>query len=308
MDEEIADGRITGPSTGARCVMARYPIDHAGLEILPLDDCLRLLGSVPVGRIGFQADGEVVVLPVNHVVDGQGLAFQAAPGSKLSAAEGQSRVVFEADDYDAGRRTGWSVMVNGLAEVVYEDAEIEALNRLGVDSWADEADRPFWIRIRPLSVSGRLITSHASPGVVEVPPPRGSALRDHTALRVFNILRGEANHVRSTPFGDVGTVFSGRGMELVWVSKQGDPVDDSWFRMKAVDLIMVLQGQLKFEFDSPDHDDRVLGAGELLVLPPEARCRAYRWPRDAIQATIFVAAYPALDLAERACWTARREG
>jgi uncharacterized protein len=278
--------------------MARYPTDHAGLAILPLEDCLRLLGSVAVGRIGFKVDGEMVVLPVNHVVDGQSVAFRTAIGSKLSAAEGQSHVVFEADDYDAGRRAGWSVVINGNAQVVYEDAEIGALDRLGLDSWADEADRPFWIRIRPASVSGRLIASHGSPGADEVPLPRASARRDDTALQVFNVLRGEAHHVRSTPFGDVGTVFSGRSMELVWVSKKGEPVDDSWFRMKAVDLIMVLQGQLKFEFESPDLDARVLGPGELLILPAEARCRAYRWPRDASQATVFLAAYPTVDLAE----------
>lgn len=272
--------------------MALYPTDHSGLAILPLDECLRLLGSVPVGRIGFHSDGEVVVLPVNHVVDGQSVAFRTTTGSKLSAAEGRSQVVFEADDYDAGRRAGWSVVVSGHARVVYEDAEIEDLNRLGLDSWADEADRPFWIRIRPESVSGRLMTGHKTASAGAVPLPPDLARRDDTALQVFNVLRGEANHVRSTPFGDVGTVFSGRGMELVWVSKQGEPVDDSWFRMKAVDLIMVLQGQLRFEFESADHDDRVLVAGELMVLPAEARCRAYRWPRDATQATIFVAAYP----------------
>ncbi len=275
--------------------MAGYPTDHAGLAVLPLEDCLRLLASVPVGRIGFQADGAVEVLPVNHVVDGQTVAFRAATGSKLSAAEGQSHVVFEADDYDAGRRAGWSVVVSGHAQVVYEDAEIEALDRLGLDTWADKPGRPCWIRIRPESVSGRLITSHQPPGAGEGPLQCGQAPQDgDTALQVFNVLRGEANNVRSTPFGDVGTVFSGHNMELVWVSKQGEPVDDSWFRMKEVDLIMVLQGQLKFEFESPDHDDRVLGAGELLVLPAESRCRAYRWPRDASQATIFVAAYPTL--------------
>ncbi|HTZ92662.1 MAG TPA: pyridoxamine 5'-phosphate oxidase family protein [Streptosporangiaceae bacterium] len=272
--------------------MARYPADHAGLTILPLEDCLRLLGSVPVGRIGFHADGEMVVLPVNHVVDGQSVAFRTATGSKLSSAEGQSNVVFEADDYDAGRRTGWSVVVTGQAEIVYDDAEIDALERLDLDSWGDEADRPFWIRIRPESVSGRLIASRGSAAADTAQLPHGPVPRDDTPLQVFNVLRGEANNVRSTPFGDVGTVFSGRSMELVWVSKHGEPVDDSWFRMKAVDLIMVLQGQLKFEFESPDHHDRVLEAGDLLVLPAEARCRAYRWPRDASQATIFVAAYP----------------
>ena len=48
-----------------------HPTDHAGLEILSFADCLRLLASVPVGRVGFFADGEIVILPVNHLVDGQ---------------------------------------------------------------------------------------------------------------------------------------------------------------------------------------------------------------------------------------------
>ena len=142
--------------------MAVYPTDHAGLAILSLQECMRLLESVPIGRIGFQADGEVVVLPVNHVVDGQCVAFRTAVGSKLSAADGQTPVVFEADHYDARRRAGWSVLMNGRAEVVYEDPDIEALNRRGLDCWADEADRPFWVRIRPESVSGRMIAGDAS--------------------------------------------------------------------------------------------------------------------------------------------------
>jgi len=69
--------------------MPRYPTDHAGLEILPFDVCLRLLATVPVGRVSFLADGEIVVLPVNHIIDDQDLVFRTAYGSKLSAAEGQ---------------------------------------------------------------------------------------------------------------------------------------------------------------------------------------------------------------------------
>jgi ribosomal protein L16 Arg81 hydroxylase len=38
-------------------------------------------------------------------------------------------------------------------------------------------------------------------------------------------------------------------------------------------------------------DDMVMAPGDLLVLPPGVRCRAYRWPRDAAQATLFLAAY-----------------
>ncbi len=142
--------------------MPGQPIDHAGLETLALQDCLRLLASVPVGRVGFQADGELLVLPVNHVVDGQDIAFRTAHGSKLSAAEEQSLVAFEADDYDWETESGWSVLVNGHAEMVYEDAETQRLARLVLRSWASAAEHPFWIRIRPTSVTGRQIPSHGT--------------------------------------------------------------------------------------------------------------------------------------------------
>ncbi len=113
------------------------------------------------------------------------------------------------------------------------------------------------------------------------------------APQVFNILRGEASQVWSTPFGDVGTVFSGPGLEMVWVSKLAEPIDESWFSAVGVDLILVVQGQLKFEFASAGQPDRVLGVGEVLVLPAGVRCRAYRWPRESAEAAVFVAAYPA---------------
>jgi hypothetical protein len=112
------------------------------------------------------------------------------------------------------------------------------------------------------------------------------------AVQVFNVLHGEASQIRSTPFGDVGTMFSGHGIELVWVSKLGEAVDDNWFSSPEVDLILVIQGQLRFEFDSPGQPDRVLGVGEVLVLPAGTRCRGYRWPRDASEAAVFVAVYP----------------
>ena len=135
--------------------MARYPADHAGLEILPFDRCLQLLTTVAVGRVSFFADGEIVVLPVNHVMDGQDPVFRTARGSKLSAAEGQNVVAFQVDDYDERTQAGWSVLVNGRAHAIYGEAEIERLSRLGLRPWVTAVDRPFWIRIRPTSVSGR---------------------------------------------------------------------------------------------------------------------------------------------------------
>jgi len=263
--------------------MSEYAPDHAGLETLPLDDCLRLLASVPLGRIAFQSEGELIVLPVNHAVDGQSVVFRTASGSKLSAAESENVVTFEADEYDARRRAGWSVVVTGHAEFVYDDSEIESLNRIGLQSWADAVERSFWVRIRPTLVTGRRLSAHARP----VPPP---PLEE---VRVLNVLSGEASQIRSTPFGDVGTVFAGKDLEVVWVSKLGEPVDEHWFSSHEPDVILVVQGQLRFEFEATSQPDRVLSVGEVLMLPAETRCRAYRWPRDAREPSIFVAAYPA---------------
>jgi nitroimidazol reductase NimA-like FMN-containing flavoprotein (pyridoxamine 5'-phosphate oxidase superfamily) len=135
--------------------MAQYPTDHAGLEILPFDVCLQLLAIVPVGRVSFFSDGEIVTLPVNHVIDGQAPVFRTARGSKLSMAEGQNLVAFEADEYEQRTLSGWSVLVNGRAEAIYEEAEIQRLSHLGLHPWATAVDRPFWIRIRPTSINGR---------------------------------------------------------------------------------------------------------------------------------------------------------
>ena len=131
------------------------PIDHAGLEVLPFESCLRLLTAVSVGRVGFVADGEVVVLPVNFVMDGKDVVFRTGTGSKLSSAEVGTPVAFEADNYDDITRSGWSILVRGRAEVVEDHAELGRLSRLGLYPWASTLSHPFWIRIRPTSVTGR---------------------------------------------------------------------------------------------------------------------------------------------------------
>ncbi len=279
--------------------MPGYAPDHAGLETIPFEDCLRLLASVPVGRMAFRADGEMVVLPVNHAVFGQDVVFRTTPGSKLSAAESQDLVSFEADDYDSAGRAGWSVVVTGHAEMVYEDGDIAVLDQIGLEPWPSAVERSFWVRIRPTGITGRRLpgatdrqsgaASRVPAGAAGGPAPIGSPVGD---VRVLNVLSGEAVHVRATPFGDVGTVFADRDMEVVWVRKHGEPVDENWFSSHEPDVILVVQGQLKFEFEAPSERDRVLRAGDALVLPARMRCRAYSWPRNGREAAVFVAAYP----------------
>jgi nitroimidazol reductase NimA-like FMN-containing flavoprotein (pyridoxamine 5'-phosphate oxidase superfamily) len=142
--------------------MRKLATDRAGAEILHLGDCLLLLKSVPVGRIGFLSGGEVVILPVNFLVDGQDIVFRTGAGSKLSAAEVGHYVGFEADSYDAATRTGWSVIVNGLAEIADDAEESARLDRLGLSTWGGEASDRVWVRIRPSSITGRRIPADAA--------------------------------------------------------------------------------------------------------------------------------------------------
>jgi uncharacterized protein len=144
--------------------MRELATDRAGLEILHLGDCFGLLKSVPVGRVGFVARGEVVILPVNFAVDGQDVVFATGAGSKLSCVEVGHYVGFEADAYDAATATGWSVVVNGFAEIVDSAEEAARLDGIGMTPWgAATAQERVWVRIRPTTVSGRRLPAAPAP-------------------------------------------------------------------------------------------------------------------------------------------------
>jgi uncharacterized protein len=132
-------------------------IDREGLRVLDMAECLARLRSTPVGRVAFVSDGDPVILPVNHGVHESAIVFRTRDGSKLAAAQRAASVAFEADGYDPASRFGWSVLARGVAETVYDDAEIAAYEGLGVRPWADARERALWVRIRLDEVSGREI-------------------------------------------------------------------------------------------------------------------------------------------------------
>ena len=133
------------------------PLDHSGLGVLPLEECRRRLQAAKVGRVSFVDQGEPVILPVNHALDGEAVVFRTAPGSKLTAADNELPVAFEVDGFDEDHRTGWSVVIGGKATTVEEPAQLARLDLLGVSPWAGLAERTHWVRIRPYSMTGREI-------------------------------------------------------------------------------------------------------------------------------------------------------
>jgi uncharacterized protein len=147
----------TPPPASTSAELEPAATDHRGLRVLMLDECLQLLRDHPVGRVGFLSDGEVVILPVNHVVQGTQVLFRTTWGSKLQSAEDEARVGYQVDHHDPTTRTGWSVLVQGTAEVVHDSKESSRLDALAPEPWLDLEGERFWIRILAVQISGREI-------------------------------------------------------------------------------------------------------------------------------------------------------
>lgn len=106
------------------------------LEELPRDEAIELLSSVSMGRIGFTIGGLPTIRPVNHVVDGDDIVIRTHLESTMSACDG-AVVAYETDRLDRRTRTGWSVIVTGVASVVDNPLEIDRFERL-VHPWIDQ--------------------------------------------------------------------------------------------------------------------------------------------------------------------------
>lgn len=133
-----------------------YATDHTGLRILGLDDCLRRLAETPVGRIAFPLDGELAILPVAHTMDAVDVCFRTTGDSKLQTAIDHDRVAYEVDGFDAGSRTGWSVLVQGTAVIEDDDDCIRRLDRNARLPWVVDPTRAStWVRVRSQSITGR---------------------------------------------------------------------------------------------------------------------------------------------------------
>ena len=139
-------------------------LDRRGLRVLGMETCLARLRAVPVGRVAFPDGGTVIVLPVNHVVDGDSVAFRTTWGSKLHRAGDGGSMSYEIDEHDVATRSGWSVLVTGRAEIL-RGAEATRLEALAPPSWTSFGDSPTgdvsWVRIRAEEVSGREIAEQS---------------------------------------------------------------------------------------------------------------------------------------------------
>jgi hypothetical protein len=90
------------------------------------------------------------------------VVFRTAPGTKFDLLVTQP-VTFEVDHWDAETRTGWSVVMRGLAygasdwEIEMEDVSLPVFV---------ERQNSRWVRLMPTSLSGRRIVRPSAKPVV----------------------------------------------------------------------------------------------------------------------------------------------
>ncbi len=138
------------------------------LDVIPVDECYDLLAGHEVGRIGVIAEHHPLIIPVNYGMDGRTVVIRTHPGTTLAAAR-HANVTFEVDDIDRTTRSGWSVLVRGLAEEVGAEHRAELVERThaaGVHPWAP-GEHGNWLRIIPHAISGRRIVPGQLPWGVD---------------------------------------------------------------------------------------------------------------------------------------------
>jgi nitroimidazol reductase NimA-like FMN-containing flavoprotein (pyridoxamine 5'-phosphate oxidase superfamily) len=133
-------------------------INGTTLKELSRDECLRLLGQVPVGRIVYTRQALPAVELVNFTLDDGDIIIRTDSGGKLAAATRGAVVAFEADSLDTATHAGWSVTVIGYSRAVSDGDEIRHLERVGLVPWAP-GERDHFIRISPTIVNGRRLAA-----------------------------------------------------------------------------------------------------------------------------------------------------
>lgn len=128
--------------------------EQAGRQVveLPGPECWKLLGSVVLGRVVFSHHALPAVRVVRHLVDENAIIVRS-PRDDVITGHGETVVCYEADDMDADRRTGWSVVVTGVARPVREPAAMARYGRLLAACAAGEAGQV--IAIEPRLITGR---------------------------------------------------------------------------------------------------------------------------------------------------------
>lgn len=139
------------------------------LEVLPADDCRRLLASAPIGRLAFTVGALPTIQPVHFTVRRDEVLIPTRRGGTVETASRGAVVAFEVDEYDAATRLGWSVTVVGPSRVLGDAAEVSSLHQAGMTPWIPAPDACV-VTVGIARISGRRVLGAPTfPGHITAP-------------------------------------------------------------------------------------------------------------------------------------------
>jgi len=138
---------------------------EAGVRLaeLPTFDCWQLLETAEIARFAWNGPRGVAMVPVNYTVADGALWFRTSPYAEHAREAGGQWVAVEVDTLDPVDRSGWSVVVRGVAELVDPEDVPDVLIDFRV--WP-EGTRNLLVRVEPIEISGRRLRPATADGQV----------------------------------------------------------------------------------------------------------------------------------------------
>lgn len=134
--------------------------ESRSLESLTREESIELLSSAVVGRVVFTISALPAVVPVTFGVLDDALVLRTSEGTRLAATADGGVLAFEADEIDPVARTGWSVVVTGIAELVTDPMRRALIHSIVEPFVSGEND--VYVSLPLTVVTGRRVVSNAS--------------------------------------------------------------------------------------------------------------------------------------------------
>lgn len=134
---------------------------HQGAHLVETSsfDAWHLLSRADVARVAWYDGARVLVVPVNCVIADGALWFRTTPHAAIARAGAGKEVVVEADHLDAVDRTGWSVVLRAVVELVDPQSALDAVSELCI--WPD-GTHDVYVRLEPTEVTGRRLLARVT--------------------------------------------------------------------------------------------------------------------------------------------------
>ena len=162
--------------------------DAAEFTRLDRGESLRLLPSVPVGRLIFTINALPAVRPMNFtVVDGL-IALRTGAGTTVARHVDGAIVVFQVDELNAATSSGWSVTVTGRAALVTDPHAAARYRAVPLIPWAPGTRDQFIT-----------ITTELAEGIRISRPPRPPYARTRRSPAARNADPAGSPHHRPPP-------------------------------------------------------------------------------------------------------------